>query len=615
MYRLNRKALSMGLILALIACLLPRSSAMAEEGSLTTEQENAIAMLNYITVLTQEINDSKNSRVYMEEAYSSLINNTYPNAVDGRTLLKMTGLLDTMEGYRMIGVKRDRLKYIYDQSQAQAIRAAIPNPEGLISAVVSQDPVKIVASIAYMAVDSYTSYAAYTSKAEQQYLQDGWTLDDEEAEKLHLCRKGAFEYMVNMVNDYAIPGELALTEDTVSEFVEYKNSSNIASKIRFLESNKSTYQHYGGYWLALADGYYSNSDYEKCLQAVATYEDMNTRIFRRDYEYANVLPLAIAAASKTYDDKRYEEYASNRAQSIVDNTGHDEWALRYFVEQTLVDLYARTGERNYLRRAYEVTLDSVNYLVGEQQSQNSTYLSEVKEKDIPKDADDSEDADEDVKTSIEDYNKMLHETRMTEVPPISEPLELNCDMLFAIANELKLNDAEKSRIDSILHPDDKPLYLVESIDDRYWFGEHGDEPMYDNPAVMFAGTAIIMPVNYVTSSSSIEVSIKGPDDKEPTVIDDWKVEEVKRGKEGDISTFEVSFTSEAAHKQHWVPDSEIVVTITPEKGDTTSYTCAFKAKGTKDQWFDWLKVWEGQKNNWWDYLKFWENSVVFEREE
>ena len=45
---------------------------------LSQEQKNAIAMLNYITFLTQETNSSKNSRLYMEQAYSSLINNTYP---------------------------------------------------------------------------------------------------------------------------------------------------------------------------------------------------------------------------------------------------------------------------------------------------------------------------------------------------------------------------------------------------------------------------------------------------------------------------------------------------------------------------------------------------------
>ncbi|MCI6290542.1 MAG: hypothetical protein MR620_04475, partial [Clostridiales bacterium] len=121
--------------LALVICIGILPTASAEKVFLTDEQANAIAMLNYITVLTQDINASKNSRLYLEEAYSSLINNTYPNAVDNRTLSQLAGLLDTMEGYRMIAVKRDRLQYIYEQNQAQAIRAAVPNPLSMISTV------------------------------------------------------------------------------------------------------------------------------------------------------------------------------------------------------------------------------------------------------------------------------------------------------------------------------------------------------------------------------------------------------------------------------------------------------------------------------------------------
>ena len=47
----------------------------AETTALSSEQQNAIAMLNYMTFLTTETNAAKNSRVFMEQAYSSLVNN------------------------------------------------------------------------------------------------------------------------------------------------------------------------------------------------------------------------------------------------------------------------------------------------------------------------------------------------------------------------------------------------------------------------------------------------------------------------------------------------------------------------------------------------------------
>ena len=594
-----------------VGCMMP-SYVNAETADLTAEQDNAIAMLNHITVLTQDINASKNSRVYMEEAYSSLINNTYPNAVDSRTLSQMTGLLDTMENYRMIGVKRDRLQLIYEQSQAQAIRSAIPNPLGLISTVHSFDPVKLIASVVYMAVDSYTSYTAYNASIEQQYLKDGWALDDEEAKVLHESRKGTFSYMVQMVNDYDLPGDLTLTEDTVDEFVSWKNNDNIVSRIQFFESNKGTYQSYGGYWLTLADSYYNNGDYEKCLEAVEAYEGLGTRIFRRDYELAKVLPLAIAAAKEVYDIKEYAPYAAEKAQVIISNTDHDDWALRYFAAQTLVDLYAETKDDGYLHDAYKIVLDNVNYLVAEQQSMNDKYLSPVQEEKAPKGTPKEE------KKEIEKYNKMLKATRKTEMPPVYEPLRLNCDLLFALADEMKLSDSEKTKIDKMLHPNNEPLFLTTGLDELYWFGAPAEKDASDDEETAtceFGGNVLILPTELLTNDAIVTVSITKPDEEEPTILDDWTIDKTARGTEGDITTFETAFTSKTSHDYTWESDSKVVVDVIAGEGLDISYQYEFKTVGTKKEWYDYLKIWEGHKNNWYDYAKVWENSVTFERVE
>ena len=65
--------------------------------NLTDTQYNSMNMLNHLTVLTQEINSSKNSRLYLEQAYSSIVNNYNPNAIDDRTLgeLKLSDVVCT----------------------------------------------------------------------------------------------------------------------------------------------------------------------------------------------------------------------------------------------------------------------------------------------------------------------------------------------------------------------------------------------------------------------------------------------------------------------------------------------------------------------------------------
>lgn len=53
-----------------------------EESSLTPTQRNSVNMLNYMSALTQEINASSGNQMFLEEAYSSLVNDIYPNAVE-----------------------------------------------------------------------------------------------------------------------------------------------------------------------------------------------------------------------------------------------------------------------------------------------------------------------------------------------------------------------------------------------------------------------------------------------------------------------------------------------------------------------------------------------------
>ena len=603
-------------------CAIP-VNASAEDIELTERQRNAIAMVNFITVLTQEINASKNSRLYMEEAYSSLINNTYPNAVDSRTQSQLTALLDIMESYRMIDVKRDRLQFVYEQNRAQAIRAAVPNPLALLSGAQSYRPSKIAASLLYMAVDSTTSYTTFTRESDLAQIKDGWALDDEEAQELHRSRKGTFTYMLSMVRDNNLPGDWLLTEEAVQEFVKWKTDENVSviSRIVFLENNQKTYQYYGGYWLTLAENYYTlaeisdnKSDYEKCLNAISRYESLGVRIFLRDYELAKILPLAISAADKVCPLSAYEEIASKYAQMILDNTSNDDWALRYFAAQTFVDLAGKTGNNAYLRRAYDdIVLPCVNALAVEQRRLNAVYLAKVNEAVKPKGADRA------TKKQIDNYNELLKKTRKTELPPVLEPLRLYCDLAFALANELNLSSNEKAVLDGVVHRNGEPLFLVKPIDNKYRFS---DAPDISHDQIEYGGTVIIIPAEYVSANASITVSVTEKGSETPTIFTDWQIDEVKRQTEGNIASFYAAYESKDAQRYKWKPGASIEIRIQPivnkdEQGEEIqddnilSIVLHYETIGTKTAWYDYFKVWEGHKNNWYDYAKVWENSVLF----
>ena len=534
--------------------------APAQADTLSDVQRNSIQMLNYLAYLTQQINASKNSRLFLEQAYSDLINNIYPNSVDSTTLYELTDLLDTLENYRMLNVKRERLQYIYEQNKAQAMRAAVPNPIGLLSAVSSFDWKRVVMSVAYMAVDSYTSYTAYTEQADLQNLKDGWELDDEEAKVLHNRRKDAFEYMVRMVNMYDLPGDLALNEEAVATFVQWRNNENVVGRIRFLESNRDTYKAFGPYWLTLVESYYENRAYDKCLEAVETFEQMGSRIFRKNHEYARVLPLAIAAADEVLSGDAYVNKVSYFAEKLLANSDNSDWALRYFAAQTYVGLYAQTKDKDYLDKAYDVTLDNVNYLIAEQKKQNASFLADVQTIDVPKGATKAE------KNEIKNMNKLLKNEKKTELPPIYEPLKLNCDLLFALAGQLGVSVSEKQRVDDLLHNRGERLFLCEPVDNMYYFN-----PVYaavDSRQILvdFDEDTLRLPAKYLTGAVSVRVTVAR--NRDTVILADWKLDGVNREEAEKLDSYIAEFTSASAKKMKYQAGDSIIIEIKPTGEDS-----------------------------------------------
>lgn len=522
------------------------------DDGLTPEQRNSIAMLNYLATLTQEINASRNSRMFLEEAYASLINNTNPEEVNELTESHLCSLLDTIEEYRVIAVKRERLEYLYNQNKAKAIREAIPNPVSVLSAATSLDLKRLVASVAYMAVDSISSYNAYNDELDQAFLQDGWALDDEAATALHESRKYAFLFMIEIVREDNLPGELALNESAVENFVTWTTNDNVVQRLQFLESEEETYRGFGNYWLARAECYYELKDYDNCLEAIEMYKKYQADIFRKDYYFAQIMPKAIAAAAEYYSDEEYISHAEDYLNILVENTESNEWALRFFAAQVYMDLYTKTSKIAYLDKAYDLVLNNVNVLVNEQKELTSAYLADVKEVEIP------DDATSDEKKQIKDYNKALKETRKTELPTIYEPLLLNCELLFALIEKVDVSSAERTKIDSILGVNGSNVFLTVPVVNRY-----ASTARNVDVTATFDKASLSVPVSCVSANSEIRVSVT--ENGKTTVYDDWMVSKVERSGD-DFESYVATYTSEKAKDQTWSAESTVMIEILDEEG-------------------------------------------------
>ena len=517
------------------------STTTAPVTNLSSTQRNSINMLNWLAFLTQEINAENNNRLFIEDVYSLIVNETYPNAVDAHTQDRLKGIRQALVRYRMVDVKRERIEFLFEQNKAQAIKAAIPNPLTLMNVVQSESLTKLAVSVVYMAINSISSYQSATTQAELQYLQDGWELDDEASEVFYNLRSDAFDYMIDIVREYDLPGYLALNEKAIEEFVSWKGKDDVNRRILFLENNVETYQAFGSYWLLLAESYYSIGNYAQCLDAVHSYETLSTRIFRKDYEYAKILPLAVIASEHVLTENEFVAIAEQYAKKILDNIDTEDWDLRYFATQIYVNLYAKTQNTTYLWDAYSVVLSNVNYLVDEQLTMNTTYTAKVQEEAIPAGT------TKDKETQIKKYNQLVKEKRKTELPPVSEPLMLNCDLLFSIATQLNIQGNEKKRIDNILHENGDKLFLVDDLDNKYRYtGKNVIDASTWN-SVSFNGKELTIPASCLTENASISVKVIAPEGQE-TVFEDWKISVVNRQTEDDITTYAGVFKSATAEK-------------------------------------------------------------------
>ena len=563
--------------------VIPPQEEVNEMG-LTEKQRNSFSMLYYLAITAEEIRISKDNRLILDDIYTSLLNDINPGAIDEITQDHLTNLRDIIKSYQNISIKRDRLQYIYNQNKAVAIRSAVPNPLAILSVTNSFNWKKLVASVVYTSVDSYNNYKGTNEAIDQEFLLSGWELDDEETETIQKNRERAFDYMVDIVQEYDLDGKMTLNEKAIETFAEICAIESVQQKVRRLESEEETYKLLGNYWLELADCYYETSQYRKCLNCVDKYNELATGIYRKDYNYVQILPEAIVAAQETYYGDAYISNIEAFADDIIENTSTEDWSIRYFVAQVYLDLYARTDDREYLEAAYNIAYDNVTILLEEQQTLNITYLEDVKELEIeePDYRFLTEEEKKEVKQEYKDeqkrlkaYNKAMKEKRKVELPPLYEPLILNCDLLFALAEEMHINNLEMKEIEDILQTDINGVFLTKPINEQYSFSTSSSDY-----SINFSKDKIVIPVDLMATEAEIVVLVI--DNNKTVTFDDCTVTKVEREKDT-IESFYAYVSSDQMKDYEWTEDSKAIVKIINNDEDNP-LIFRFKVAEYKARW-------------------------------
>ena len=546
----------------------------AEEERLRTEQLSSFAMMYYLAITAEEIRTSHDNRLILDDIYTSLLNDINPGAIDEITQDHLKNLRDIIKSYLLISTKRERLQFIYNQEKAAAIRNAVPNPLSILTMANAMDWKRLAMSVVYTAVDSYTNYRDASENADTNFLMSGWELDDEEVATVQKNRDRAFDYMVDMVQEYHLDGMLTLNERAISEFAEICNIESSYERISRLVDEEKTYQLLGNYWLELADCYFETSQYTKCLACITKYNEIAAPIYRSDYNYASILPKAIVAAQMTYTGDEYISSVQKLADDLMTNTSNKDWSSRYFLAQVYLDLYSRTSDHSYLEKAYKIARSNVTILLSEQRSLNATYLAPVQELTVTEPdyrfltEQEKKEQEKEFKAEqkrLKAYNKALNETRKTELLTLYEPLILNCELLFALADEMDISNEEKAEIEAILKTGSNGIFLCKPINDAYSFSNRDNRY-----TIEFTGDTLIIPANLLTSGATVVIAVS--ENGESFTFDDCVITKVER--KGDtIDTFYVHYSSKQMKKYDWTADSKVTVTIT--YGDAYDKTVDF----------------------------------------
>ena len=532
-----------------------------DEFGLTDQQRNSYSMLYFLAITAEQIRISRDNSLVLDDIYTSLFNDINPGAIDDTTQTHLENIRNIIEDYIDISTKRERLHFLYNQEKAASIRSAVPDPLAILSVVNSPDWKKMATSVVFTVVDSYKNYKNSSDAADLEYLMNGWELDDEATEAMRKNRRRAFNYMVDIVQEYGLDGKLTLSETAIETFAEICSIEALQEKIKRLESEEETYQLLGNYWLELADCYFEAEQYSKCLSCVDTYRKLAISIYRKDYCYVQILPKAIVALRNTAQGDSYVEQAAAFAEDIIKNTETKEWSVRYFAAQTYLDLYAKTNNRDYLKAAYEIVYKNVTVLLDEQRNLNAIYLADVKELTIEEpdfryltEAQKAErkKAYNEEQKRLRAYNKELVNTRKTELPPLYEPLILNCDLLFAIANEMNISYDDKKEIEAILQTDSNGIFLSDAINNRYSFAA---TPEYN---IQFECASIIIPANLLSTGAKVVVTVT--DNGNTTSFEDYVITKVERERKT-VDSFMATYKSEKMKDYKWSADAKVTVEI------------------------------------------------------
>ena len=152
------------------------------------------------------------------------------------------------------------------------------------------------------------------------------------------------------------------------------------------------------------------------------------------------------------------------------------------------------------------------------------------------------------------------------MPPIYEPLAINCELLFSLAKQLDVDPKTQNDIDGILIESGESIFLNEYQREKYSF-------YYSRPGckAVLEKKTITIPARFLSDGYRVRANVI--DNGSTNTYDDWNIVEVHRSE--DFDDYTVKLVSEEISKQEWSKNSRVVVEIIDNHIDETVDSMVF----------------------------------------
>lgn len=363
-------------VLCCVVFLLLSFFSIFSQGVLSTEQKQAVAMMNYVQYVTYKLK-SYNNIVLLKDEYRTLKNMNLEVIKDEESVREINNLMNNITEEVINNMTLERLERSIQRRMNNAIFQNTTNVTAVFYG--SVDPFSLVLNAVRAAGNMYMSVQQTKNQLSEEFDEKSWEIEQRTMRSLNQIYEKLNLYSFRLIKDYSLLDEWRVTEEQIQPIFDRLKDPDLERRYLTLKdlSDKPYYDHFPLYWyylgIAAADCGYD----DLALKYYNKFEDENVGIFRIDYTALDAYKgkIAILVKNVNLNKKEILEKLSYIEKNTNDND-EDAWKNYYYCAL----VYSRLGNKEKAENLLKKNIRTLSQKV-ELQLMDGEYLTKLLSKD------------------------------------------------------------------------------------------------------------------------------------------------------------------------------------------------------------------------------------------